>query len=75
MKMTAGVVIDPETMMYSIDSVEFLRNQLRQNVFSLQNDQTDEPMENPQEVIEECLSKFCTPDYIMEPGIFTQLKR
>lgn len=35
----------------------------------------DEPMENPQEVIEECLSKFCTPDYIMEPGIFTQLKR
>ncbi|XP_055298224.1 negative elongation factor D [Sitodiplosis mosellana] len=36
---------------------------------------TDEPMENPQEVIDECLSKFCTPDYIMEPGIFTQLKR
>lgn len=32
-------------------------------------------MENPQEVISECLSKFCTPDYIMEPGIFTQLKR
>lgn len=32
-------------------------------------------MENPQEVITECLSKFCTPDYIMEPGIFTQLKR
>lgn len=40
-----------------------------------QNEQTDEPMENPQEVITECLSKFCTPDYIMEPGIFTQLKR
>lgn len=36
---------------------------------------TDEPMENPQEVISECLSKFCTNDYIMEPGIFTQLKR
>lgn len=35
----------------------------------------DEPMENPQEVISECLSKFCTSDYIMEPGIFTQLKR
>lgn len=43
--------------------------------FSQQNEQTDEPMENPQEVITECLSKFCTPDYIMEPGIFTQLKR
>lgn len=32
-------------------------------------------MENPQEVITECLSKFSTSDYIMEPGIFTQLKR
>lgn len=32
-------------------------------------------MENPQEVLSECLLKFATPDYIMEPGIFTQLKR
>lgn len=32
-------------------------------------------MDNPQEVITECLSKFCTPDYIMEPGIFSQLKK
>lgn len=32
-------------------------------------------MENPQEVLTECLEKFSTPDYIMEPGIFTQLKR
>jgi hypothetical protein len=32
-------------------------------------------MENPQEVLRECLEKFSTPDYIMEPGIFTQLKR
>lgn len=32
-------------------------------------------MENPQEVLQECLEKFSTPDYIMEPGIFTQLKR
>ena len=32
-------------------------------------------MENPQEVLRECLDKFSTPDYIMEPGIFTQLKR
>lgn len=35
----------------------------------------DELMENPQEVLQECLEKFSTPDYIMEPGIFTQLKR
>lgn len=28
-----------------------------------------------QEVLKECLDKFSTPDYIMEPGIFTQLKR
>lgn len=32
-------------------------------------------MENPAEVLGECLVKFATPDYIMEPGIFTQLKR
>ncbi|XP_063235965.1 negative elongation factor D [Bacillus rossius redtenbacheri] len=31
--------------------------------------------ENSQEVLQECLEKFNTPDYIMEPGIFTQLKR
>lgn len=36
---------------------------------------TDEGMENPQQVISECLTKFCTSDYIMEPGIFSQLKR
>ncbi|KAK6627541.1 beta ketoadipyl CoA thiolase, th1 [Polyplax serrata] len=35
----------------------------------------EETMENPQEVLTECLDKFSTPDYIMEPGIFTQLKR
>lgn len=35
----------------------------------------DDPLENPQEVLKECLEKFKTPDYIMEPGIFTQLKR
>ncbi|EDW29914.1 GL15890 [Drosophila persimilis] len=31
--------------------------------------------DNPQKTIQECLEKFLTPDYIMEPGIFTQLKR
>ncbi|XP_058823472.1 negative elongation factor D-like [Topomyia yanbarensis] len=35
----------------------------------------DEPLENPQEVLTECLGKFATSDYIMEPGIFAQLKR
>lgn len=32
-------------------------------------------MENPAEVLSECAEKFATPDYIMEPGIFAQLKR
>lgn len=35
----------------------------------------DDTMENPQEVLNQCLEKFKTNDYIMEPGIFTQLKR
>ncbi|XP_071439767.1 negative elongation factor D [Hetaerina americana] len=39
------------------------------------SDGGDESNENPQEVLKECLHKFSTPDYIMEPGIFAQLKR
>ncbi|GLH09589.1 hypothetical protein R5R35_004636 [Gryllus longicercus] len=35
----------------------------------------EEQVENAQEVLDECLEKFSTHDYIMEPGIFTQLKR
>ncbi|KAJ8924684.1 hypothetical protein NQ315_000835 [Exocentrus adspersus] len=31
--------------------------------------------ENPEQVLAECAEKFSTPDYIMEPGIFSQLKR
>lgn len=31
--------------------------------------------ENPQETIRQCMEKFLTQDYIMEPGIFNQLKR
>lgn len=31
--------------------------------------------EDPAEILRECLEKFKTSDYIMEPGIFTQLKR
>ncbi|ODM91571.1 Negative elongation factor D, partial [Orchesella cincta] len=30
---------------------------------------------NPQEIQADCLAKFARPDYIMEPGIFNQLKR
>jgi len=35
----------------------------------------DEPMENPEQVRAECLEKFASKDYIMEPGIFNQLKK
>lgn len=35
----------------------------------------EDVIENPEEVLNECLEKFKTPDYIMEPGIFGQLKR
>ncbi|XP_043478118.1 negative elongation factor D [Leptopilina heterotoma] len=35
----------------------------------------EEALENPREVLNECLEKFKTPDNIMEPGIFNQLKR
>ncbi|XP_050514431.1 negative elongation factor D isoform X2 [Diabrotica virgifera virgifera] len=38
------------------------------------SDAGDEP-ENPEQVLAECAEKFSTPDYIMEPGIFSQLKR
>ncbi|KAK4004875.1 negative elongation factor D [Daphnia magna] len=39
------------------------------------SDNEDQYMENPAEVLEECLQTFKTQDYIMEPGIFNQLKR
>ncbi|KAG5887037.1 hypothetical protein JTB14_029996 [Gonioctena quinquepunctata] len=32
-------------------------------------------VENPELVLAECAEKFATSDYIMEPGIFSQLKR
>ncbi|CAK1539964.1 unnamed protein product [Leptosia nina] len=35
----------------------------------------EDVIDNPEEVLQECLEKFKTPDYIMEPGIFGQLKR
>ena len=35
----------------------------------------EDVLENPQDVLKECLNKFTTADYIMEPGIFTQLKK
>lgn len=41
----------------------------------MQEDGVEEVIENPAEVLQECLEKFTTSDYIMEPGIFTQLKK
>lgn len=43
--------------------------------YLLQDEGGDDIIENPEEVLQECLEKFKTPDYIMEPGIFGQLKR
>lgn len=43
--------------------------------YSFQEDAGEDVIENPEEVLQECLEKFKTPDYIMEPGIFGQLKR
>ncbi|KAH1029334.1 hypothetical protein HUJ05_002593 [Dendroctonus ponderosae] len=34
-----------------------------------------EEMESPEQILADCAVKFATPDYIMEPGIFSQLKR
>ena len=31
--------------------------------------------QNPQEVLKDCLTKFGSPDFIMEPEIFSQLKK
>ncbi|KFB41974.1 AGAP000391-PA-like protein [Anopheles sinensis] len=47
----------------------------RNNQLEEEADGPEEPLDNPQEVLDECVSKFATSDYIMEPGIFTQLKR
>lgn len=41
----------------------------------VQADDNDDILENPQETLTQCLEKFSSPDYIMEPGIFSQLKR
>uniref|UniRef100_A0A182VKE6 Negative elongation factor D n=1 Tax=Anopheles merus TaxID=30066 RepID=A0A182VKE6_ANOME len=35
----------------------------------------EEPSENPKAVVSDCLQLFSSVDYIMEPGIFVQLKR
>lgn len=40
-----------------------------------QSEGGEEIVENPAEVLKECAVKFSTSDYIMEPGIFSQLKR
>lgn len=43
--------------------------------FSKQSEGGEDNVENPEQVLAECAEKFATPDYIMEPGIFSQLKR
>jgi len=45
------------------------------DIGDMESDGGEDGMENPQEVLNECLEKFSTPDYIMEPGIFSQLKK
>lgn len=45
------------------------------NICFMQEDASEDVIDNPEEVLNECLEKFKTPDYIMEPGIFGQLKR
>ncbi|KAF5276517.1 hypothetical protein FQA39_LY06586 [Lamprigera yunnana] len=40
-----------------------------------ESDIGEDNVENPEQVLAECAEKFATPDYIMEPGIFSQLKR
>lgn len=35
----------------------------------------EDSFDNPHKILNECLDKFKTHDYIMEPGIFMQLKR
>lgn len=40
-----------------------------------QQDDEDGEGEDDAEVQQECLKKFSTPDYIMEPSIFNTLKR
>ena len=38
-------------------------------------EEDDEGGENPQETLKLCLEKFGSPDFIMEPEIFSQLKK
>lgn len=45
------------------------------NLPLVQADDNDDILENPQETLTQCLEKFSSADYIMEPGIFSQLKR
>lgn len=40
-----------------------------------QSPEQDDDQENEQAVQQECLDMFSGSDYIMEPGVFNQLKR
>lgn len=48
---------------------------LKVTISYFKDDNGEDVIDNPEEVLQECLEKFKTPDYIMEPGIFGQLKR
>ena len=37
--------------------------------------ETEDGIDNPQETLKQCLEKFASPDFIMEPEIFSQLKK
>ena len=37
--------------------------------------EAEEGIDNPQETLKQCLDKFASPDFIMEPEIFSQLKK
>ena len=40
-----------------------------------EEDEEDHGEEVPQETLKQCLDKFGSPDFIMEPEIFSQLKK
>jgi negative elongation factor C/D len=37
--------------------------------------EAEDGIDNPQETLKQCLEKFASPDFIMEPEIFSQLKK
>lgn len=63
-----------KTIFYSFEIIYYNIFFRYLNIF-IQADDNDDILENPQETLTQCLEKFSSADYIMEPGIFSQLKR